>query len=65
MIGGLEKFHYFTFGCPVKILTDYKLLISISKKRIVNAPPRLQCLQLHLNNYNAVNVDLGEGHDLQ
>ena len=53
MVGGLEKFHYFTFGCPVKILTDHKPLISISKKSLVNALPRLQHLLLCLNNYNA------------
>ena len=52
MVGALEKFHYFTFGWPVVILTDHKPLISISKKALVNAPPRLQRLLLRLNNYN-------------
>ena len=53
VVGALEKFHYFTFGRPVVILTDHKLLISISKKALVNAPPHLQRLLLRLNNYNA------------
>ena len=53
IVGTLEKFHYFTFGRPVVILTDHKPLISISKKVLVNAPPRLQRLLLRLNNYNA------------
>ena len=52
IVGALEKFHYFTFGRPVVILTDHKPLISISKKAPVNAPPRLQRLLLRLNNYN-------------
>ena len=52
MVGALEKFHYFTFGWPVVILTDHKPLISISKKALVNVPPRLQRLLLRLNNYN-------------
>ena len=52
MVGALEKFHYFMFGRPVTVLTDHKLLISISKKALVNAPPRLQRLLLRLNNYN-------------
>ena len=52
-VGALEKFHYFTFGCPVIILTDHKPLKAISKKALVNAPPRLQRLLLRLNNYNA------------
>ena len=42
MVGGLEKFNYFTFGRPVTVLTDHKSLISISKKSLVSAPPRLQ-----------------------
>ena len=50
----LEKFHYFTFGWPVVILTDHKPLIAISKKALVNAPPRLQRLLLRMNNYNIV-----------
>ena len=53
VVGALEKFHYFTFGRPVTILTDHKALIVIAKKALVNAPPRLQRLLLRLNNYNA------------
>ena len=34
VVGALAKFHYFTFGRPVVILTDHKPLISISKKSI-------------------------------
>ena len=52
MVGGLEKFDYFTFGRPVTVLTDHKPLIAISKKSLVNAPPRLQRLLLRLANYN-------------
>ena len=29
VVGALEKFHCFTFGWPVVILTDHKLLIAI------------------------------------
>ena len=52
VVGALEKFHYFTFGRPVTVLTDHKPLIAISKKALVNAPPRLQQLLLRMNNYN-------------
>ena len=52
VVGALEKFHYFTFGWPVVILTDHKLLITISKKALVNTPPRLKRLLLRMNNYN-------------
>ena len=54
VVGALEKFHYFTFGWPVVILTDHKPLIAISKKALVNAPTRLQRLLLRMNNYNIV-----------
>ena len=53
VVGALEKFHYFTYGQTVTILTDHKPLIAIAKKALVNAPPRLQRLSLRLNNYNA------------
>ena len=52
VVSGLEKLNYFTFGHPVMVLTDHKLLIVISKKSLVNVPPRLQRLLLRLNNYN-------------
>ena len=52
VVGGLEKFNYFTFGRPVTVLTDHKPLIAISKKSLVSAPPRLQQLLLRLANYN-------------
>ena len=52
VVGGLEKFNYFTFGRPVTALTDHKPLIAISKKSLVSAPPSLQCLLLRLANYN-------------
>ena len=52
VVGGLEKFTYFTFGRPVTVLTNHKPLIAISKKSLVSAPPRIQCLLLRLANYN-------------
>ena len=52
VVGALEKFHYFMFGRSVVILTDHKPLIAISKKALVNAPPRLQRLLRRMNNYN-------------
>ena len=54
MVGALEKFHYFTFGCPVTVLTDHKPLIAIAKKALISAPLRLQRLLLRLNNYNVM-----------
>ena len=53
VVDALEKFHYFTFGRPVVILTDQEPLIAISKKALVNALLHLQWLLLELNKYNA------------
>ena len=39
VVVGLEKFHYFTSGRPVTILSDHKPLIAISRKSLVNVPP--------------------------
>ena len=44
--------NFITFRRKMMILTDHKPLITISKKALVNAPPRLQRLLLRLNNYN-------------
>ena len=40
VVGALEKFHYFTFGCPVTVLTDHKPLIAIVKKALISAHPK-------------------------
>ena len=63
VVGGLEKFNYFTFGRPVTVLTDHKPLIAISKKSLVSAPPRLQHLLLRLANYN-VELQLIPGKEM-
>ena len=39
MVGGLEKFNYFTFGRPVTVLTNHKPLIANSKKSLVRPHP--------------------------
>ena len=63
MVDALEKFHYFTFGCPVTVLTDHKPLIAITKKALINAPLRPQRLLLRLNNYN-VTLHWIQGKDM-
>ena len=48
----MEKFHTFCYGQSTIILSDHKPLTSIVRKDLVNAPPRLQRLLLHLQKYN-------------
>ena len=39
---GLEKFHHYTLGREVFVVTDHKPLVAISKKPLCKAPNRLQ-----------------------
>ena len=49
---GLEKFHYYTFGRLVTVVTDHKPLVSIAKKPLSKAPKRLQALLMRAQAYN-------------
>ena len=42
VVAGMEKFHTFCYGQSTIVLSDHKLLTSIVRKDLVNAPPRLQ-----------------------
>ena len=52
VVARIEKFHTFCYGRPTIILSDHKLLTSIVRKDLVNAPPRLQILLLCLQKYD-------------
>ncbi|PIK54593.1 hypothetical protein BSL78_08524 [Apostichopus japonicus] len=52
LIFGLEQNHQFTYGRKIKLWTDHKPLVSISKKQITTAPKRLQRLLLRLVQYD-------------
>ena len=49
---GCEKFDQNIFGHKVKIETDHKPLVSITKKPIYSAPKRLQRMLLRLQKYD-------------
>ncbi|GFO08067.1 transposon tf2-1 polyprotein [Plakobranchus ocellatus] len=49
---GLRKFHHFTYGRTVHIITDHKPLESITKKPLCKAPRRLQNMLLKNQEYN-------------
>ena len=48
---GLEKFHHYTFGRQVFVVTDHKPLVAISNKSLSKAPKRLQTLLLRAQKY--------------
>ena len=48
---GLEKFHHYTFGRQVFVVTDHKPLVSISNKPLSKAPKRLQNLLMRAQRY--------------
>ena len=52
VVAGIEKFHTFCYGRSTIFLSDHKPLTSIVRKDLVNAPPRLQRLLLHLQKYD-------------
>ncbi|GFR79719.1 retrovirus-related Pol polyprotein from [Elysia marginata] len=47
---GLRKFHHFTYGRPVHVITDHKPLESIAKKPLCKAPRRLQNMLQKIKN---------------
>ena len=52
VVHGLTKFHHFTFGRSVNVITDHKPLVSIVNKPLFRAPKRLQAMLLRLQEYN-------------
>lgn len=49
---GLQKFHAYTYGRHVHVITDHKPLVAIVKKPLSKAPRRLQALLLRTQEYN-------------
>ena len=46
-----EKFNQYTYGRCVEVETDHKPLVSIVRKSLTSAPPRLQRMLLRLQRY--------------
>ena len=49
---GLQKFHHYTYGRPIHIVTDHKPLVAISHKPLSKAPMRLQSMLLRAQMYD-------------
>ena len=49
---GMEKFHLYTYGRPVKVENDHKPLEIIARKALQEAPRRLQRMFLRLQQYD-------------
>ena len=49
---GLEKFHHYVFGRPVRVQTNHKPLVAILAKSLAVAPPRLARMMLRIQRYN-------------
>ncbi|CAC5412463.1 unnamed protein product [Mytilus coruscus] len=54
VIFGLEKFHSYTYGRTVNVISDHKPLESIMKKPLHAAPKRLQRMLLRLQKYDII-----------
>ena len=51
VVFAFEKFNQYTYGRCVEVETDHKPLVSIVKKSLTSAPPRLQRMLLRLQRY--------------
>ena len=49
---GLEKFHHYTYGRKVEVVTDHKPLVAINQKPLSRAPKRLQAMLLRALTYD-------------
>jgi len=52
MCFGLDKFHHYTFGRKVHVVTDHQPLETITKKPLYKAPRRLQSMILRSQKYD-------------
>ncbi len=52
VVHGLQKFHHFVYGRPVRVLTDHKPLEAIATKNLANAPPRIARMLIKIQQYN-------------
>ena len=51
VVFAFERFNQYTYARPVEVETDHKPLVSIVKKALTAAPPRLQRMLLRLQRY--------------
>ena len=52
VVFGCERFNHYVYGGPVKVDSDHKPLVPITKKPLVKSPPRLQRVLLRLQKYD-------------
>ena len=63
IVFGLERFHHYAYGHHVTIETDHKPLESITRKHLMNAPPRLMRMLLRIQKYD-ITVKYVPGKDI-
>ena len=56
MVYGCEKFHTYTYGRDIEVQTDHQPLVSIVKKPLWMASPRLQKLLIRLQRYQVKEI---------
>ena len=64
IVFGCEYFHNYIYGQPVAIQTDHKPLLSIVKKPLHRASPRMQRLLLRLQRYEVGSISYVPGKHL-
>ena len=61
IVYGFEKFHSYVYGRPVDVQTDHNPLVSIVRKELHKASPRLQKLLLRLMKYHVNRISYVPG----
>ena len=64
IVFGMERFHHYTYGRKVNVITDHKPLVAIMKKPVSSAPPRLARMLLRLQKYD-INLEYSPGKELK
>ena len=65
VVGALEKFHYFTFGRQVTVLTDHKPLIVIAKESFGECSTQVTKVTLEIEQLQCKSrMDSWQGNDL-
>ena len=54
VLTGLKRFHYYTYGRTIHVITDHKSLVDITQKDLAEMPARLQRIAPQIHQYDVV-----------
>ena len=54
VLTGFKRFHYYTYGSAIHVITDHKILVNIIQKDLTEMPARLQRIVCQIHQYDVV-----------